>query len=948
MKSERRPLQHPASRWSGPVLCDVESRSRANLRKCGGRRYWDDPSSGAICAVLYHPASGEVSHWVPGMPPPQLERAVAHNARMFDQFAAARSGWRVRRWDDSAQAARRAGLPGSLDALAQKWLGRGKDKAGNRFTLSLSRPSRAKARKGQLPEITAAALERVLQYCANDVEVMADGWGRLEPWFQIDADAAEVDTAINERGIQFDMDLVEALQRECDRYQSSEVRAAARALGVTEAECKRMARSPAVFAELTGLPNAQKATVDEYLEGLDESVDAHPLVHARRALANIVAGKLEAARNRVSDDGRLRDSFMYYGGHTGRWSAKGVQLQNLTRVEWHDQDSLADWLLAGGGLSEFKAVFDGKELSFQQKLAAGMRGCITAKPGHVLAVLDYSLIEARVNAWAAGDRRALDVFRAYDAGKGPDPYCAMASKIFGYTVEKKTHPQQRQVGKGAVLGCFAADTLVLTRRGAIPIVDVRPSDMVWDGTEWVAHSGVIDQGRRETIELLGVNVTPEHSVWCGSTWESADTLARRAKLRCLALETASAGCQSPAFAAGCGAEFTTLLCAVTAAPLNTSLPSVILCAGKARGAIAARNKHLRGRASVGCATLRFCQTTRTEKGYSTGFRRSSSGATTPHASSSATTVGAAYGSGQSGARIERGFCAISLSSTGGINRNSSSTGPTTTEGTDPVTCGSSQPKPTLETGGRSAPCKPESTNSRRVYDIANAGHRNRFTIVTAAGPLIVHNCGFQMGAAKFAATCEKQGIDLAAAGVEAEAVVKAWRALHKPIVQSWYAMQDAFAGACQGRDVHVGPFVFAPIGNAVACVLPSGRPIVYNDARAKRVHRQGPHGTYETWELSYFGQKKNVWTQVHAYGGLLCENAVQATARDLLADTLVRAEADGLDPVQHTHDEAGCEVPESAGKEGLEWLRRIMQTPPDWAKGLPVVADGFVAKRYRK
>ncbi len=640
---------------------DFESRSRANLKKCGGRRYWDDPSSEALCAVIYHPGSGEVASWVPGEPAPNLALAFAHNARAFDQFAAPRSGWRVAGWGDTAQAARRAGLPGALDALASHWLGRGKDKAGNRFTLSLSRPSRAKATKGQLPEITPEALSRVLSYCANDVEVMADGWDRLRPWFGVDADACAVDAAINERGIQFDMGLVAALQREIERYQEREVRAASKALRVTEAECKRMARSPAAFVEATGLPNAQKATVDEYLEGLDDDAEVHPLVSARRALANIVAGKLEAARNRVSDDGRLRDSFLYYGGHTGRWSAKGVQLQNLTRVEWHDQDALADWLLAGGGLSEFNAVFEGRELTFQQKLAAGMRGCITAKPGHVLAVLDYSLIEARVNAWAAGDRKALDVFRAYDAGKGPDPYCAMASKIFGYTVEKKTHPQQRQVGKGAVLGC-----------------------------------------------------------------------------------------------------------------------------------------------------------------------------------------------------------------------------------------------------------------------------------------------GFQMGAAKFAATCEKQGIDLAAAGVEAEAVVKAWRTAHKPIVQSWYAMQDAFAGACQGRDVHVGPFMFAPLGKAVACVLPSGRPIVYNDARAKRVRRQGPHGTYETWELSYFGQKKNVWTQVHAYGGLLCENAIQATARDLLADTLVRAEADGLDPVQHAHDEAGCEVPESAGKEGLEWLRRIMQTPPDWAKGLPVVADGFVAKRYRK
>lgn len=662
----RRPLhyrihQHPASRWSGPVLVDFESRSRANLKRCGGRRYWEDPSSEPICAVLYSPNSGEVEAWAPGMPAPTLAHAVAHNAFMFDRFAAAASGWTVETWSDSSHAARRAGLPGALDALAQRWLGRGKDKEGNRFTLSLSQLSRAKATKGQLKEITPEARARVLSYCANDVEVMADGWDRLRPWLEIDTDAAEVDRAVNDRGIQFDMDLVAALQRECDRFQGIEVRAAAKALRVTEAECKRMARSPAVFAKATGLSDAQKATIEEYLESLGEDEDMHPLVRARKALANIIPGKLKAARDRVSDDGRLRDWAAYHAAHTGRWSAKGVQLQNLTRVEWHDQDALADWLLSGRRLDEFDAVFEGKTLTLAQKLAAGMRACLTAKPGHKLAVLDYSLIEARVNAWCAGDTRALDVFRAYDAGKGPDPYCAMASKVFGYEVVKKQHLQQRQVGKGAVLGC-----------------------------------------------------------------------------------------------------------------------------------------------------------------------------------------------------------------------------------------------------------------------------------------------GFQMGASKFDATCLKQGIDLAAAGVNADEVVKAWRKAHAPIVQSWYAYQDAFAAACQGKDVHVGPVMFAPIGKAVACVLPSGRMIVYNDAQAKRIWRDGPRGKYQTWDLKYFGQKQGVWTWVHAYGGLLCENLVQGIARDLLADAMVRAEEDGLDPVQHAHDELGCEVPERAAKEGLEWLRRIMQTPPDWARGLPVVADGFEAYRYRK
>lgn len=637
------------------ALVDVESRSRCPLKKHGGRWYWEHDSTEAICAVAYVPATGEVHTWQPGDPAPEIGTAVAHNAMLFDRFAGDASGWHVDRWLDSSHAARRAGLPGALDALALAWLGRGKDTEGSKFTIRLSTPSRAKARKGQLPDVTPEVRARVVAYCASDVEVLADTWDRLRPWLSVDAEAAEADQAINDRGIQFDMDLVRALQRECVRYQDREVRAAARALGMAEAECRRLARSPVAFAELTGLPNAQKATVDEAVELAGN--DAHPLIHARRALANIVPGKLEAAVNRVSPDGRMRDSYLYYGAHTGRWTAKGVQLQNLTRVEWHDQDALADWLLSGGDLDSFKAVFEGKELSFAQKLAAGMRGCLTAKPGHVLAVLDYSLIEARINAWTAGDRKALDVFRAYDAGTGPDPYCKMASTIFGFEVNKKAHPLQRQVGKGAVLGC-----------------------------------------------------------------------------------------------------------------------------------------------------------------------------------------------------------------------------------------------------------------------------------------------GFQMGGDKFAVTCEKQGIDLAAAGVDADEVVAAWRSLHRPIVQQWHAMQDAFAAACDGRDVRVGPYLYAPIGDSVACVLPSGRPIVYRKAQAKRVRRQGKNGSFDAWDLSYQGHR----FREHAYGGQLCENATQATSRDLLADAMVRAEADGLDPVQHAHDELGCEVPEAIAKEGLEWLRRIMCSPPDWADGLPVETSGFTARRYRK
>ena len=61
----------------GTALIDFESRSRCSLKKRGGRNYWVDPSTEAICAVLYDVDSGEVYTWRPGDAPPVLGVAVA-------------------------------------------------------------------------------------------------------------------------------------------------------------------------------------------------------------------------------------------------------------------------------------------------------------------------------------------------------------------------------------------------------------------------------------------------------------------------------------------------------------------------------------------------------------------------------------------------------------------------------------------------------------------------------------------------------------------------------------------------------------------------------------------------------------------------------------------------------------------------------------------------------
>src|SRR5215475_3989032 len=62
--------------------------------------------------------------------------------------------------------------------------------------------------------------------------------------------------------------------------------------------------------------------------------------------------------------------------------------------------------------------------------------------------------------------------------------------------------------------CVAADQLVTTQRGLVPIQHVGVDDFVWDGIEWVRHAGVICKGERDVITYQGLTATREHMVYC--------------------------------------------------------------------------------------------------------------------------------------------------------------------------------------------------------------------------------------------------------------------------------------------------------------------------------------------------------------------------------------------------------------------------------------------------
>ena len=73
-------------------------------------------------------------------------------------------------------------------------------------------------------------------------------------------------------------------------------------------------------------------------------------------------------------------------------------------------------------------------------------------------------------------------------------------------------------GGKLVENCLAGDTPILTSRGWVNLNEVTSADTLWDGLEWVSHSGVIANGTQQTIELDGVRVTPEHLILTERGW----------------------------------------------------------------------------------------------------------------------------------------------------------------------------------------------------------------------------------------------------------------------------------------------------------------------------------------------------------------------------------------------------------------------------------------------
>ena len=206
-------------------------------------------------------------------------------------------------------------------------------------------------------------------------------------------------------------------------------------------------------------------------------------------------------------------------------------------------------------------------------------------------------------------------------------------------------------------------------------------------------------------------------------------------------------------------------------------------------------------------------------------------------------------------------------------------------------------------------------------------------------------CGYGMGVKKFFATCEQFGqpvpIELA------ERAVAAYRQAHALVPELWSNLEKAAIAAVRnpGKKYSINRTTWFVRGKFLYCQLPSGRRLAYYKPTVR-------------WEPTPWGEKRPVlftwgvngvtkkFENDRTWGGALTENVVQAIARDLLAEAILRIEKAGYTVLFSVHDEIVAQKKDGEGD--LNEFENLMAEVPTWGAECPVRVEGWHGPRYRK
>lgn len=213
------------------------------------------------------------------------------------------------------------------------------------------------------------------------------------------------------------------------------------------------------------------------------------------------------------------------------------------------------------------------------------------------------------------------------------------------------------------------------------------------------------------------------------------------------------------------------------------------------------------------------------------------------------------------------------------------------------------------------------------------------------GKIAILGLGYGMGAAKFQHTLASgvMGPVMDMELDECYSVVTSYRSARHKIVKLWNELNDSVLfNLALERDYSFGPNKFLHTKAGFRITLPNGMYLQYPNL----VDESGTYTHCSDKEMKKASPKYK-----KIYGGLLTENIVQALARIIISDQMLRIAKtiDGFGRVATTtHDEIVVVVPEHLAEQTLAMMHKEMTTPPEWCADIPLAAEGGFARNYSK
>lgn len=224
------------------------------------------------------------------------------------------------------------------------------------------------------------------------------------------------------------------------------------------------------------------------------------------------------------------------------------------------------------------------------------------------------------------------------------------------------------------------------------------------------------------------------------------------------------------------------------------------------------------------------------------------------------------------------------------------------------------------------------------------------------GKVIILGAGFGMGKDTFVTTAKDQ-FGMTVSEEEADEAIKAYRLKYHLVKKLWNDLKVAAVRAVlSGKRQTVRKITFG-LGVSkgrrwLAMKLPSGKCVYYCDPKVEQrfIPKFEQMGKVPT--ITHYGRspKTGQWTRMPLIPGRITENAVQGTAREVMAQGLlnVQERMSEMTLVGTVHDEGlGLVHERDITDDTMAKFNHLLCDIP-WAKDCPITASGYVGNRYKK